>query len=539
MAAEFPLDVDLIDRVEVIRGPGSSLYGSNAFFTVINVITRRGRDLHYGEASFSAGSWDTYSGRATFGHHFTNGVEMVLSGTYFDSQGHDRLYYPEFRDINGGQALNLDWESRQQAFLSLAYKDFTLQGVYGDRLKAMPTGAYGSIFNLGPNWTRDNRDFLELRYRHEWESGWLVEARVSYDYYFYDAYEPYAGEELGLPGESLWNHDTIKAQWWGGDVQVSRLFFDRHHVSLGLEGRGETQARQWSYFENPRVTVDDINSPGGNIGAYLQDEFSIRTNLMLNAGARFDHYNTFGDTFNPRAGLIYSPWNLTTFKGLYGQAFRAPNAYEFDYESIGYVANHDLQPETIRSYELVWEQQLSKPLRLTTSLFYNQAENQIIQVDERDNPDVGGYIFSNRGSTEVKGVETEFEVRWASGLRGRVSYTFADAVDRATGARVSNSPQHVGKLNLSVPLYRQNVFASVELQTLSERLSADASETCPGNVIANFTLFSRELVQGLEVSASVYNLFDQRFSDPVGPDFTQKFIEQDGRAFRLKLNYRF
>ena len=78
---EFPLDVDLIDRVEVIRGPGSSLYGNNAFFTVINVVTRRGRDLPHGERSFTAGTFDAYSGRMSLGHRFTNEVEMLLSAT--------------------------------------------------------------------------------------------------------------------------------------------------------------------------------------------------------------------------------------------------------------------------------------------------------------------------------------------------------------------------------------------------------------------------------------------------------------------------
>jgi outer membrane receptor for ferrienterochelin and colicins len=536
---EFPLDVDLIDRVEVIRGPGSALYGNNAFFAVVNVITRRGRDLRYGETSFSAGSFDSYSGRFSLGHSFTNGLELLLSGTYFDSQGHDSLYYPEFNDVNGGRAINLDGESRKQAFLSLSYKDFTLEGSYGDRIKDMPTGGYGSIFNLGPNQTRDQRAYLEMRFRHEWDSGWLMEARLGYDHFFYDGYAPYDGEEVGRPAEAVWTHDIADTQWWGGELQVSRTFFDRHRVTLGLEGRDELQVRQLGYWVDPHVTINDINTPGGNFGTYLQDEFSIRTNLVLNAGVRFDYFTSFGSTVNPRAALIYSPWQTTTFKGLYGQAYRAPNAYEFDYTSIGYANNHALEPETIRSYELIWEQQLSKPLRLTTSLFYNQIENQIIQVDESANSAVGGYIFRNLGSTDVKGVETELEARWASGLRGRISYTLADATDRAGGARVSNSPQHVGKLSLSVPLYREKVFAGLELQALSARQSATTSDTTPGYLLANFTLFSRELVKGLEVSASVYNLFDRHYSDPVGPDFTQQFIQQDGRTFRVKLTYRF
>jgi iron complex outermembrane receptor protein len=90
-----------------------------------------------------------------------------------------------------------------------------------------------------------------------------------------------------------------------------------------------------------------------------------------------------------------------------------------------------------------------------------------------------------------------------------------------------------------VPLYRAKVFAGLELQALSARKSATTSETTPGFLVANFTLFSHELVKGVTVSASSYNLFDHRYSDAIGPDFTQQFIQQDGRTFRVKLTCRF
>src|SRR5207245_6889213 len=98
IGTDFILDVDLIERVEIIRGPGSSLYGNNAFFGVINVITRKGRDMAGigGEVSGEVASLDTYKGRVTYGNRFTNGLEMLLSGTIYDSEGHDRLFYKEF-----------------------------------------------------------------------------------------------------------------------------------------------------------------------------------------------------------------------------------------------------------------------------------------------------------------------------------------------------------------------------------------------------------------------------------------------------------
>ena len=107
---DFILDVDLIERVEVIRGPGSSLYGNNAFFAVINVITRRGRDLNGTELSGDASSFDTYKGRASYGKKFGNGLDLTVSGSLFTSEGHDRLFFKEFdsTNTNNGIAEHLD-----------------------------------------------------------------------------------------------------------------------------------------------------------------------------------------------------------------------------------------------------------------------------------------------------------------------------------------------------------------------------------------------------------------------------------------------
>ncbi|MDD1633656.1 MAG: TonB-dependent receptor plug domain-containing protein, partial [Methylococcaceae bacterium] len=95
IGTEAILDVDLIERVEIIRGPGSSLYGSNAFFGVINIITPRGRDLKGTEVSGEVGSFDTYKGRISYGNRYQNGMEAILSASAYDSKG-DRLYFPEF-----------------------------------------------------------------------------------------------------------------------------------------------------------------------------------------------------------------------------------------------------------------------------------------------------------------------------------------------------------------------------------------------------------------------------------------------------------
>ena len=114
VGTEALVDVQLIKRIEIIRGPGSSLYGANAFLGVINIVTKRGRDLQGAEVSEDAGSLQTYRERATYGQRYANGLELLLSETYYDSKGNRQLFFPEFNApaTNNGIARNADADLR-------------------------------------------------------------------------------------------------------------------------------------------------------------------------------------------------------------------------------------------------------------------------------------------------------------------------------------------------------------------------------------------------------------------------------------------
>jgi iron complex outermembrane receptor protein len=528
---DFPVDVDLIDHVEVARGPGGSLYGDNAFLTVINVVTRRGRDLDGAEVSGAAGSYDSYTGRTSYGKRFKNDVEVLLSGTLLDRDGHERLSYPEFRGSNGGRAEHLDGELAQSAFLSLGYHDFTLTGVWGYREKDIPTAQFATIFNDPRFWVSDERSFLELKYTHEFADDWNCLGRLYLDNYRYQGEYPY--EQATAPYSYL-NVDDINATWWGGEFNVSRTFFERHKLILGTEFNLGLEVQQHNFDRNPRAVVANVDSHNDNVGVYLQDEFQVLTNLVLNASLRYDEYETFGGQLNLRGGLIYSPFSTTTLKLVYGQGYRSPNAYERDYTDGVYLSNTKLHPEEIKSYEFIWEQGLSSHLRMTGDLFYNQLQEVITQES-----DGGNFIFRNADSTDMAGGEVELQGRWARGWRGHLSYTYAHVEDNATDERIPDSPTHLAKLGVVMPVWQETVFASMEVQAMSRRRGYDGKASSDGHAVVNTTLFSRELVKGLDVSVSIYNLFNTGFDDPVGGEFAQATIPQDGRSYRLKLTWRY
>ena len=534
---DFILDVDLIERVEVIRGPGSSLYGNNAFLGVINIITRKGGDLNGTELSGSAATFDTYTGRFTYGNKFTNGVELMVSGTYYDSAGDRQLYYTEFSSINHGIAQDMDGGHAGNGFASISWKGLSLEGGYVNRQKTWPTAAYSTataitIFNDPSFSTTDKRGYLNLQFQHAFEDEWELLASVSYDYYQYGGVYPYY---LDTRYPRTLNQDFAQSQSIGGLAQVTKTFFEKHRVTVGAEVRSDFQLDQKNADIAPPETYLDSKKSANSVGLFAQDEFQALKNLALNAGLRYDQFSTFGDTLNPRAALIYHPWEPTTFKLIYGSAYRAPNAYENYYVSVLNKLNPHLEPETIHSYELVYEQQLDQHWSGSASLFYNDIKDLIrYQYDTAD----GLYYFANEDAVKAKGTEFEVAAQWASGLRGRASYTYTHTQNANTGQRLSDSPEHIGQMQLSVPLWQDKLFASMELEAMSDRQTVGGNNV--GMVwLVNATLFSQKIVKELDVSASIYNLLDRRYSDPVSADFTQDSIQQDGRQFRLKLTYRF
>jgi iron complex outermembrane receptor protein len=146
-------------------------------------------------------------------------------------------------------------------------------------------------------------------------------------------------------------------------------------------------------------------------------------------------------------------------------------------------------------------------------------------------------VYRNEAAVRSRGVETSLNGRWGNGLEGRASYTYQETEDER-GQRLVNSPRHLAKLNLIAPLPAGKIFAGGETQYVSERTSL-RGDTARAYYVVNLTLFGRDLVNGLDGSVSVYNLFDYRYGDPTGNKTPEDILPQDGRSFRAKLTYRF
>ncbi|NPU83789.1 MAG: TonB-dependent receptor [Syntrophaceae bacterium] len=531
IGSDFPLDVDLIDRVEVIRGASSSLYGTNAFLGVIHVLTKKGGRVGGVELSGETGSQYTFKGRLTYGGRFEDrNTEVLFSATKYRSKGNRELFYPEFNspETSYGTVQGGDGEAYGNAFLNLSNGFLNLQGAFLSREKDIPTAAWGTVFNQAGTKSIDDRGYADLRFDRTFDNGLGVLARLYYDHYRYDG-------DYVFP--YLLNRDQAIGQSWGGELKATKVLFDRHRLVAGVEYTDYFRQDQLNWDENPRIEYLNDQRSTYQWAAYLQGEVTLLPELILNLGVRYDHYGTFGDTVNPRLALIYALRETTHLKLLYGESFRAPSVYELYYSdgNVASKANPDLQPEKIASYEFVLEQYFPRDIKMTGSLFRNTIRNLIVlQTDPSD----GLLVFRNVDKMETAGIGLEFEKRWSSGIRGRIAYTYQESENKLDGTVPVASPRHLAKMRVLIPFLDERLTLSLEEQYVDSRRTIGGTDAAP-YFLTNVTLLGRGWIPGLEGSVSVYNVFDKRYEDPASQEHVQNTITRDGREFRFKLTYRF
>jgi len=536
IGTEFPIDVDLIDRVEVIRGPNSSLYVANAFLGVINVVTKRAGSSRNLTASAELASYGTFKTRVTYSNRFRDGLELLVSGSFYDSRGHERLYFTEFDSpaTNYGIAQDCDGDQYHQVVANLSYKGLALEGAYGWRNKTIPTASFGTIFNDPGTNTIDAPGYLDLKYDHKFGSDWGYRARFYYDHYTYDG--TYIDDDSASGGPSrVVNKDLGFGQRWGAEFDVSKKFWGNQTLIAGSEFRDNFKQDQENYDVQPYFQYLNDRRASTIWAIFAQDSIPIRRNLVLDLGLRHDQYSTFGGTTNPRVDLIYSPFEKTTIKLLYGHAFRAPTAYELYEYGGGSEPNPHLKPETAKTSELVLEQSLQNNFRLTVSGYFYPIRGLI---SEEDDPATGLIVYRNSENINMQGLELALTKKLPSGLEAGGSFSYQDAKNVSDGSPLTNSPHALAQAHLSVALFHRQVFASMNVQYVSKRRTLEGNYA-GGYILPNLTLFSPKALKGLEVSASLYNVTDERYGDPGGEEHREDIIIQDGRSFRIKVAYRF
>jgi iron complex outermembrane receptor protein len=532
VGAELGIDVAMFDRVEVIRGPASSLYGTSAFFAVVNVITRSGASMRGASLEADAGTLGSRLARGSFGREYANGMDLAVSGTVERSSGVGSLYFPAFDTpaTNLGIAEHLDGEDLGEIYGRFKARDFTLTGVYGRRHKLVPTASFFTLFNSQSprEQTTDVHATIDAQYEHV-ARGTRLSTDVFFDRGRYDAIYPYAAEHDDVP--VLINADGFIGARWGAGLRATRPLPGRQTLTAGGEIVANTTQRQWTSYNDPLVAGFDIDQSSRQGALFLQDEVRVRPWLLLNGGVRHDRYQRFART-TPRGGVIVIPSSNQSFKYLYGRAFRAPNSYELSYYDD---ATAYLRPESIGTHEVVWEQYAGNWLRTSLSA-YRYTASELITIRVLDAGSRTGFGFFNDGTLRAKGLEGEVEVRTKRGLQLLGSYALQRAEDQ-TNEALTNSPREMVKLRLSAPGPFAQSTGAFEVQYLASRRTLPGT-IVPAATVANFT-FTKRVNSAFEVVGTIRNLFDAQYADPASDEHSTDVIQQNGRTARIGVRWNF
>jgi iron complex outermembrane receptor protein len=565
------LPTSVIDRIEIIRGPGSALFGTDASAGVINVITKTAGTIKQSAAGLRVGSFDSQSAWLQYGSQWL-GFDVALTADLSRTDGHDPTIVSDAQTSNdsatGSNAslapgeAGFGWQNTDLR-LSLARAHWRLMIDYTrhDDLEIGLTGAGAldpltegrdSRFNV--DLLYDNPHFgdqlavnAELRYRHidyssgqgfqEWPPGFIdvdPDNAVADGLYPDGVLNRMSSAEHSVIAElsGLYRGIADHAIRIGAGVRWQDIYRVEQQVNAGVDGSGDTlQAGV------PLVDLSDTPyafAPERSRTVrylYLQDVWHLAEHWELTAGARYDDHSDFGDTWNPRLALVWQTTDRLTTKLLYGEAFRAPYFQELFAETSFTLPNPALEPEKSDTWELSLAYAASSELHLGLALYRFRQRDFISPQPVAGLPKPQ---YQNSGEHVIRGVELEAWWQPSDALRLAANYSINDPDDslfRAFGA-----PERQAYLRADWQ-FLPNWHWNTQANWIGER-GRRPGDTRPA--VDDYLLTDTTLRymggRDWELAVSVRNLFDAD-----ARDYTRSSIANDlplpGRSLYLEARY--
>jgi iron complex outermembrane receptor protein len=521
------MPVKAIARIEVIRGPGSAVYGADAFAGVINIITKGRKDIDGTQAGYRRGSFDTEAAWVAHGQSF-GALDLGLVLEYQGTDGHAERVQADVLGQSGPVStmwnaidarIDLSWHRSR---LRLGVQDRSHIGTGVGVLPILdPKGRFAS--------ERFNADYT---YRDEaFATGLEFEAQLSY-YLNSQQVEDniLLAPPLAFPGfpDGFIGNPGFREEQARADLGLVCRGFEDHILRLGAGAHwGDvfetTESKNFNPDNSPRAGgIEDVSDTaevwlperdrtGTHI--FLQDEWRLAQDWQLTSGIRFDEYSDFGDTANPRMALVWAVSDAITTKLLYGRAFRAPAISEL-FVTSNPVALGDaaLRPETIDTYELALFHRWSRALNYSANIYHYRISDLIVLSPIGSNKQ-----WRNAGERNGQGIEFELDYRPSSQLRLLANVVWQQAEDESTGEDVGDAPVH--------QLYARAEWRVADKWLVSPQLNwvgtqkrvpedSTRSEDVPHYTTIDFTVRQLNVVDHLDVAVSVHNIFDRTVLEP-------------------------
>lgn len=512
-----------VERIEVVRGPGSALYGSNAFFGVVNVVTRERESTRPSHVSVGA----TAPAGARVGAS-ASGKLGARSGWWISADGVLAQGEPPYADPGGGvSTTDAAWADSSRgggARAKLWAGDVILQAYGNHRDKRIPTGAYFTEPSSPLAHSADTRAFLEARYEPRLGERAQLFTRAYVDRYDFAGDYPYAEGE-----DTILVSDTWHGTWAGAETRLVARPVRALGLTIGAAGNAQLQA-DLRGEEGGNVYLSE-SPTSQDVGVYAVVDADVGTAVSASAGARFDWFSTVGPAFNPRASLILRPAENHTVKVLAGRAFRAPSPYELFYNDDGttQVAPESLEPESVLTGEVEYTARVGEVGSVVTSVYYNEVEG-LIGTDENSD---GAIVYENaKGTVRTAGVEAELRRDWQGGWMVSLvpAVQQARSGDLFEGEAVTNTPELLASLKAAAPLLPGQVNAATRLCFETGRLDTERDRTAP-MLLWDVTVTGAVPSLRLDWAVGVRNLLDWQVRWPTSGDTVEPTVPQPGRGF--------
>ena len=530
VGADLMINLSAVERVEVVRGPGSVLYGTSAMFGIINIVTKTGTQLDGVVVSSRFGTGGKREGAIAAGHAIGALGSVAFSALVTHSDGFDQ-YYPEFDApaTNNGVAKGVDWGKGVGGIASINLGDVTARVGFVTHSKGVPTGAYETIFGDSRSETIDETLWLEMAVRRDLSATHHVLVRAYGDRYSYRGGYPYSydpdysdsgrSESQGVEGNFIWDPSSR-----------ARFTFGTEFVHVGRASYKELSAGG--------VVVSD-DAPLNVSSLFVQSDLEISSRISAVAGVRLDKRSRIDPAVTPRLALVTRPDSRTTVKLLYGEAFRAPSAAEADLTTSTYTANPSLRPERIRTVELDLQRRVAQPLLIGVSLYHYALRDLIDQVDDPDQIE-----YRNVASATGRGLEMQVDLVPGGPFSTRATYTVQRTRDGTTGERLTNSPEQLATIS-GIARSKSGIRSAFTVRHETQRRTVVGTWTpafARSDLTLGFTPSERTVLSwatGLDVSLRARNAFGTQYSTPGGVEHLQAAIPQDGRVLSLSLDWTF
>ncbi|MBI2470653.1 MAG: TonB-dependent receptor [Planctomycetes bacterium] len=572
---DFP--VENIKKIEIIRGPGSAMYGENAFTAVVNIITKDAKDIDGVRVSSGYGSFETHEENIVFGKAYG---KINISGMmhYRQTDGFDGVIDSDSQTILDNSLSSFGYPAVSQApgsvrdgrqeydiNFKVTYSDFYFEGLYINKNVSPFTGGPQHALT-DESQVEDNYVFAEVGYKKQYEEKFTVKPRLYYDQFDLDNYIESLPEGTTVPFDTDGdgNFDTLNTypdgfigngkvtqKIVGTEIPFDYELFDGNIITVGFEYRliNQTNIEFSSNFHPATYDVLDSVQDFSDTypflkeatrriwSVYLQDTWDITDTINLTLGARHDQYSDFGGATSPRSGLTWAFMKDASLKLLYGEAFRAPNFVEmFTTNQPAIQGNEDLDPETIRTYEVGLSYKFNKYVTSGINYFNNDIKDLIVRRTLESNQNTSRY--ENFGDAHIQGIEMETRVDIAKGNYVFMNYTFQDPEDD-DGDELPFVAKHKGNFGVNVHYWKYiNTNLSAFVSGRRSRGEDDSRDDMPAYALLNLSLIGKEFFKTMEVYGTVYNLLDKDYSDP-GPISIPDDLPRPGRTFFVGLSYQF